>query len=130
MSQISGQICTLYSKLPAFTADFIYLDGPNCESSQVFGEIDGFSISFGDSDKTYGLPMAGDLIRLEPFLWPGTTIITDGRGANARFLKTNFKRNWQYKYDELNDQHYFHLAEPAWGKFSKKLLEFKNIESS
>jgi hypothetical protein len=130
MAVVNNQICTLYQNLPAFTADFIYLDGPDCGEDQVLGDINGYSLSFGDDAKSYGLPMAADLIRLEPHLWPGTMIITDGRGANARFLKNNFVRNWDYEYDEILDQHCFSLNEPAWGKYSKLLLEFKagNLE--
>ena len=43
------------------------------------------------------MPMVGDIIRFEYF-YPGTIIITDGRSANAQFLKENFKRNWLYEY--------------------------------
>ena len=125
MSVLNGQICTLYHYLPAFTADFIYLDGPDCGPDQILGDIDGFSIRYGDKSGLYGLPMSADLIRLEPHLWPGTTIVTDGRGANARFLKNNFRRDWEYYYDDSLDQHVFHLDEPAWGKYSKLLLELK-----
>jgi hypothetical protein len=130
MEVVNNQICTLYQNLPAFTADFIYLDGPDCGEDQILGDVNGYSLSYGDSSKSYGLPMAADLVRLEPHLWPGTTIVTDGRGANARFLKNNFVRNWDYEYDDLLDQHNFYLNEPAWGKFSKLLLDFKagNLE--
>jgi len=125
MAVVNNQICTLYQNLPAFTADFIYLDGPDCGKDQILGDVNGYSLSFGDDSKSYGLPMAADLIRLEPHLWPGTTIVTDGRGANARFLKNNFVREWDYEYDEALDQHWFYLNEPAWGRYSQMLLEFK-----
>jgi hypothetical protein len=125
MAVVNNQICTLYQNLPAFTADFIYLDGPDCGKDQILGDVHGYSLSFGDDSKSYGLPMAADLIRLEPHLWPGTTIVTDGRGANARFLKNNFVREWDYEYDEALDQHWFYLNEPAWGRYSQMLLEFK-----
>lgn len=125
MSVVNDQICTLYLNLPPFTADFIYLDGPDCGANQVLGEINGFSIRYGDESKTYGLPMSADLIRLEPHLWPATTIVTDGRGANARFLKNNFRRNWLYQYDEIVDQHIFFLDEPSWGKYSQLLIDLK-----
>jgi len=125
MAVVNNQICTLYQNLPAFTADFIYLDGPDCGKDQILGDVNGYSLSFGDDSKSYGLPMAADLIRLEPHLWPGTTIVTDGRGANARFLKNNFARKWDYDYDEALDQHWFYLNEPAWGRYSQMLLEFK-----
>ncbi len=129
MSVVNSQICTLYQDLPAFTADFIYLDGPDCGPDQVLGDVDGYSISYGNASKAYGLPMSADLIRLEPHLWPGTSIVTDGRGANAEFLKNNFRRNWKYIYDDSLDQHVFNLDEPAWGKYSKLLLELKKEPS-
>ena len=129
MSVVNGQICSLYKYLPAFTADFIYLDGPDCGPDQILGDIDGFSLSYGDESKAYGLPMSADLIRLEPHLWPGTTILVDGRGANAKFLKHNFRRNWQYSYDDHLDQHLFYLDEPAWGKYSQLLLNLKQGSS-
>ena len=125
MSVVNNQICTLYKFLPAFTADFVYLDGPDCNQNQVIGDINGYSLSFGDDSKSYGLPMSADLILLEPHFWPGTIIVTDGRGANARFLLNNFKRNWIYEYNPEIDQHIFSLDEPSWGKFSTLLLNFK-----
>jgi hypothetical protein len=129
MSVLNDQICTLYQNLPAFTADFIYLDGPDCGPDQILGDVDGYSINYGHGSKAYGLPMSADLIRLEPHLWPGTIIVTDGRGANARFLKNNFRRNWEYYYDDSLDQHVFQLDEPAWGMYSKLLLGLKQESS-
>jgi len=124
MSLVKDQIAHLYSDIPPWTADLVYLDGPDCD--HVTGEINGFTVNFGDIDKPYGLPMSGDLIRLEPFFWPGSHILTDGRGANAFFLRSNFTRAWTYKYDVTLDQHHFHLDEEPWGTFSAKLIRFKN----
>jgi hypothetical protein len=125
MTSVNGQICHLFDFIPAFTADFVYLDGPDCD--QVLDDVHGMSVKFGSGDYQYGLPMAADLITLEPFFWPGTSIVTDGRGANASFLKSNFKREWKYSYDEDCDQHLFHLSEDPFGRISKALLEFKGI---
>ena len=126
MATVNGQVCHLFDSVPPFTADFIYLDGPDCD--QVQGEVNGMSVGFNRLGKHYGLPMAADLIRLEPFFWPGTSIVTDGRGANAYFLRSNFKRNWTYFYDEKVDQHIFNLKEAPFGKISKALLELKTIK--
>lgn len=125
MSIVNSQICTLFEFLPAFTADFIYLDGPDCGHNQILGDVNGYSLNFGDSTRSYGLPMSGDLIRLEPHFWPGTLIMIDGRGGNARFLLNNFKRNEKYAFDSEIDQHSFYLDETPWGKTSTILLEFK-----
>lgn len=123
MTTVNGQICHVFDFIPPFTADFIYLDGPDCD--QVIGDINGFSVRFGSKEYSYGLPMAADLILLEPYFWPGTLLVTDGRGGNANFLKNNFKRNWLYRYDEETDQHLFRLSEQPFGKISASMLLLK-----
>jgi hypothetical protein len=123
MTTIQGQACHLFTEIPPFTADFVYLDGPDCD--QVSGTANGMTVNFGSNDYKYGLPMAADPYLLEHFFWPGTCLVTDGRGANARFLRHIFKRNWEYKYDTECDQHVFHLNEPSWGMYSSRLLELK-----
>lgn len=125
MASLNGQTCHLFDDIPPFTADFVYLDGPDCD--QVQGEINGMSVRFGTHEYQYGLPMSADLIQLEPFFWPGTSIIVDGRGANAFFLRNNFKGNWSYSYDADCDQHLFKLNEKPFGKISKSLLELKSL---
>jgi len=123
MHTIINQNCHVYANIPPFTADFIYLDGPDCE--QVQGDIRGFTVNFGSEDTMYGLPMSADLLFLEPYFWPGTRLVLDGRGANASFLRQNFRRNWSYQYEEFLDQHFFTLEEMPWGKISQRLLELK-----
>jgi hypothetical protein len=115
----------LYSDIPPWTADLVYLDGPDCD--HVTGTVNGFTVNFGDNDKPYGLPMSGDLIRIEQFFWPGSHILTDGRGANAFFLRNNFIRSWTYDYDVTLDQHHFHLDEEPWGAISAKFIRFKEL---
>ena len=70
------------------------------------------------------MPMSCDILKFEHFLTPGTIIVLDGRTANARFLRDNFKRNWLYKYEE--DQHIFYLNDPILGKYNKLQLKFYN----
>ena len=70
------------------------------------------------------MPMSCDILKFENFLIPQTIIIIDGRTANARFLKNNFKRKWAYFYDENNDQNIFILDEKPFGIVSKKQIEF------
>ena len=118
LAEYQGAIVSFYENLPQFTADFIYLDGPDCD--QVGGSIRGFDLHFGSINHTYGLPMAADLVPLEAFLWSGTTIYTDGRGANAQFLKRQFKRNWKYHYDAKIDQHILKLREKPWGNITSR----------
>ena len=37
------------------------------------------------------MPMACDILKFEYFYTPGTIIVSDGRAANVKFLKDNFK---------------------------------------
>lgn len=126
MTKVAGQICHIYDHLPAFTSDLYYLDGPGCD--QVIGSINGFSVNFGSEEYAYGLPMAADLILVEPYLWPGTIVVTDGRGANAQFLFNNFRRNWEYSYDEKVDQHVMILNDKPWGPISRAFFELRTSQ--
>ena len=115
----NGRICTMYKKLPNICPDFIYLDGPDQYS--VTGNIRGISTRHINR-----LPMAGDLLAMEHFLLPGTLIAVDGRTANARFLKTNFQRNWKYHYFKNYDQHFFELDEMPLGILNERQINFKH----
>ena len=44
--------------------------------------------------------------------------------ANARFLKANLQRNWQYNYVMEFDQHFFELKEKPLGRFNKAQIEY------
>ena len=70
------------------------------------------------------MPMSCDILKLENFYTPGTIIICDGRAANAKFLKDNFRRKWKYKNDKINDQHIFVLVDQSLGKYNDLLLDF------
>ena len=80
-----GVISHRFDQLPNFTADLVYLDGP--DHDQVKGEISGFS-----SRDSFTQPMGLNLYTWNPF-WPESYIITDGRTANARILEMRLKRN-------------------------------------
>jgi hypothetical protein len=112
-----GQISNRWVDFPDFIPDLIYIDGPDPE--QIKGSIQGFKHG------SFGLPMSCDVLSREFFYWTGTTIVLDGRGANAEFLKRNLKRNWSYHQDQKNDRHIFTLEEAPWGYFSRQYLEFK-----
>tara|TARA_Y100000591_G_scaffold326135_1_gene348253 strand:- start:9 stop:890 length:882 start_codon:yes stop_codon:yes gene_type:complete len=117
MTTFNGKKCTMYNKLPTISPDFIYLDGPARFSAKGFER--GWTTNFSD-----GMPMAADILTIEHFLNPGTLIVVDGRTANARFLKTNFQRNWLYCHDENFDQHFFELSERPLGIYNYKYLKF------
>ena len=102
-----------YDMVPDFAADLIYLDGPDPE--QVSGVVDGFK--YGE---LHTLPMGADILRMEPHLWPETIIITDGRTANARFLASNLRRNWQVLHDPFGDRTTFRLEETPLGPIGER----------
>jgi len=111
------QISNQYDKIPNINPDFIYIDGP--DHFKINGSIKG--INFRNPDR---MPMNSDLLRIENFLVPGTIILMDGRTSNARFLRNNFKRNWFYKYDNVNDQNIFLLNEAPIGRHNYRQLKY------
>lgn len=115
--EYEGRFATLYHTLPNISPDFIYLDGPS--QYATLENIDGFSIA-----TRARMPMSADVLRFEFFLEPGTLLLTDGRTANARFLKAHFKRHWVHMHDKDGDVHYFELQEPPLGRFNNRKLEF------
>ena len=72
MNIFNSRVCTSFDNLPNICPDFIYLDGPDQYS--VEGDIDGITTSHPDR-----MPMVSDILRIEPFLLPGTVILVDGR---------------------------------------------------
>ncbi len=117
MGDFNGRVCTYYDPLPNLCPDFIYLDGPDQFSPS--GNIRGITTNHKDR-----MPMSADILSFEHFLAPGTLIVTDGRTANARFLKTNLQRDWIYCHDQEADQHYFELVEEPLGIYNKRQLDF------
>lgn len=113
----NGQLATEYNSLPHINPDFIYLDGP--DQFKIGNKL--FGINTGHTDY---MPMSCDIIKFENFLVPGTIIIVDGRTANSRFLINNFKRNWDYYFDDISDQNIFFLNEKNFGEISKKQINF------
>lgn len=111
----SGRWASLFDILPPFVADLIYLDGP--EPAQVDGVEDGFQL-----EDPHGLPIAADILRLEPMLWPETTIVIDGRTANARFLQANLQRRWDHLRDPYGDRTTLFLDETPFGEISARHL--------
>jgi len=114
---INFRICTLFYGMPNICPDLIYLDGPDQYS--VEGDVRGLSTNHPDR-----MPMSGDIVAIEHFLTPGTLIVVDGRTANARFLKSNLQRNWDYFHHAEFDQHFFELKESPLGPYNKKQIDF------
>lgn len=117
MGTFADRVCTYYDPLPNICPDFIYLDGPDQFSPK--NNIRGISTCHSER-----VPMSADLLALEHFLLPGTLIVVDGRTANARFLKSNFQRNWIYCHDEIADQHFFELSEKPLGVYNQRQLNY------
>ena len=118
MDVFNHRICTTFNNFPNVCPDFIYLDGP--DQFVPSGDINGISTKHEDR-----MPMVSDILRMEHFLLPGTVILVDGRTANARFMKSNFQQNWEYKHYPDYDIHIFKNIESALGVYNKKELSFK-----
>jgi hypothetical protein len=100
IEQFEGRYSTFYKRIPLCNPDFIYLDGPNLFN--IKNKINNFTTAHPDM-----MPMGNDIIKIEYFLTPGTIILTDGRSANAKFLRDFFKRKWLYNHEKNFDQHIF-----------------------
>ncbi len=126
MIRWNGRIATEYKTLPLVNPDFIYIDAPSV--FDIDGDINGWNTKHKDM-----MPMMCDVLKIEHFLTPKTIIVLDGRTANARFLKCNLQRNWEYKFCKKRDCHFFVLEEEALGKYSEKIIRdiyYKNGEWS
>ena len=119
MTTFNDRISTEYLKHPRVNPDFIFLDGP--DQFKVKGHINNISTNNLDM-----MPMSCDILKYENFLTPGTIILTDGRSANARFLKNNFQRNWDHKYIKEYDENVFLLNEEPLGKYNYEQIKFYN----
>jgi len=115
MGTFSGRVCTYYDPLPDITPDLIYIDGP--DQYAPTGNVRGITTRVPNR-----MPMAADVLSIEHFLTPGTLIIIDGRTANARFLKSNLQRNWDYFYAKDFDQHFFELLEEPLGIYNQEQI--------
>ena len=116
--EYGGVLCHKFDRLPNFSPDLIYLDGP--DHDQVVGELSGFK--YLDS---YTQPMSADIHTIEPFLLPETIIVTDGRTANARFLASRLTRQWQILEDPFGDRSTFRLNETPLGMISELHIQFR-----
>ena len=119
MTTFNDRISTEYLNHPRVNPDFIFLDGP--DQFKVQGHINNISTNNLDM-----MPMSCDILKYENFLTPGTIILTDGRSANARFLKNNFQRNWDHKYIKEYDENVFLLNEEPLGKYNFEQIRFYN----
>lgn len=116
---INNNYVLRYQKLPLISPDFIYIDGPS--QDKIKNNIYHFNIN--DKDL---MPIVSDILLIEYYLIPGTILLIDGRGANAHFLRDNFKRKWNYKYFKYYDMHYFQLNTNSIGPINEKQLRFFN----
>lgn len=117
LNLINNVLVSNYKKLPNIIPDLIYLDGP--ELNEVHGKINNLSM-----DSKNHFPISADILHLEYFLQPGAIIIIDGRTTNARFLKNNLQRDWEYREYDKEDISTFELVEKPIGKINKEYLNF------
>ena len=118
LSDDLGVLSHRYDLLPNFTPDLVYLDGP--DHDQVVGEVNGFH--YKDS---FTPPISSDLLFLEPYIWPESYIVVDGRTANARFLNSRLRRNWEMLHDPFGDRTIFRLAETPFGSVSESHINIR-----
>ena len=112
------RLCHYYDALPDAVPDFIYLDGP--DPRDVAGSINGLGFAGGRR-----VPMAADVLLMEPSLLPGAMILADGRTANARFLERHFYRTFRSNYDPDADVTCFVLDEPPLGRRNALRLAYQ-----
>jgi hypothetical protein len=117
-ADFQGRQCHFYNQLPDCVPDFIYLDGPHPYS--VSNSENQYS-GWGNPDKVV---MSGDLLRIEPWLLPGTLIMIDGRTSNARFLLANFYRNWVASRSVCGDITALELQESPLGKINEDTMKW------
>ena len=114
------RICTEYRFLPHINPDLIFIDGPS--QYETLGKVN--NLSTGHPDYA---PMSCDLLKIEPYLRPGTFVVIDGRTLNALFLKNFLFRNWDYFFYKEIDFHILFLNGPTLGKLNIKQLKFYNL---
>jgi hypothetical protein len=68
------------------------------------------------------VPLAADLLLLEPLLLPRTLILFDGRIANARFVARNLQRDWEMPRDREADVTFLELMEEPLGRHDDRRL--------
>ena len=117
MTLYNGNFAVEFDKLPQTNPDFIYLDGPS--QWGLKSKINNITTAHPDM-----MPMSCDIAKIENFLVPGTIIVSDGRTANAIFLKNVFKRKWKFIRDRKFDQCYFLLVDDSLGILNDKQLKF------
>lgn len=101
----------------ASAADLIYIDGPDPGQGRTSPR--------GQSPDQHGLPMSADVAAVEPHLWPGVTVIVDGRTANARFLASRLQRRWQIWEDPFGDRTWMRLDEAPLGRHNRRHLDLR-----
>jgi hypothetical protein len=111
------RVCHFYERLPNVVSDFIYLDGP--DPADVKGDVGGLAWSNPDR-----VVMAGDILRMEPTLLPGTLLLIDGRTSNARFLEAHLYRNWQGACALGTDVTAMELQEAPLGRITRDRLSY------
>jgi hypothetical protein len=90
-------------------------DGP--DPRDVAGSVHG--IGFRGPGR---VPLAADLLLLEPLLLPRTLILFDGRVANARFVARNLQRDWEMRRDREADVTFLELMEEPLGRHDERRL--------
>ena len=118
LKKFQGHPVSVWEPVPRFDFDLIYLDAP--EPEQIVVQETSLPMS-----SLYDLPIAGDICINEPYILPNSSIIVDGRTANARFLKSKLYRNWTVKSYAEQDVSLFCLDEKPLGSINEDHINFR-----
>ncbi len=117
----NGRLCHFYEALPDVVPDFIYIDGP--DPADVVGSINGLGFA-----RKHRVPIAADVLLMEPSLLPGAMIMVDGRTANARFLQRHLYRSFRIDHDSEADVTRFMLDEPPLGSRDAARMAYQSSD--
>jgi hypothetical protein len=101
---LGAQLCHAFPNLPNVRPDLIYVDGPDVDT--VSGTNRG--ISFGRQSAA-SFACSADPLFYEWCMYPGATILVDGRYTNVEFLRANLKRLYRVRTHLIHDFTSFEL---------------------
>jgi hypothetical protein len=115
--EFQGRACHYYNQLPDVIPDLIYLDGPDPRAVESTAGNRGW-------DNPGRVVLSADLLRMEPWLLPGTCVLVDGRTANVRFLLKNLYRDWSVAHNDQADITVLELQEPPLGEVNRNIMRY------
>jgi len=114
----NGFPLAFWSPPPRWEFDLVYVDAP--EPEQLVSQSFQFPLTTKND-----FPISGDLLRYEPYIFPGTSVIFDGRTSNSRFVGEHLYRNWEKYFSLDKDISCFYLEESPLGRVHARHLKFR-----